>query len=227
MDGTLGKRDTGPRNPDGTWMAGVERGPYKPFPFPVGTRFGELTVAAWRHRRDRRTGRPMGWDPTCRCSCGWEGPVARHNLKNGRSTRCNACAKLSATAKRYWKYSAAMPEDAHRSRLLGRLDACIDRCHNAASAQFHHYGGRGLFVADEWREDRAAFLRHVRNLPGWDDPQLQMDRIDNDGGYFPGNVRFISRSGNMLNRRRVADLQERIRRLEAENADLRSRLGGA
>jgi len=198
----------------------VVRGPYKPFPFPIGTRFGELTVIYWKQRLTKATGRSMGWDPICRCSCGWEGFVNRVNIKKGRSTRCNACAKL-ASAKRWWKYKAALPNDAHRSRLLARFDAAVDRCENPRNAGYHHYGARGIRVHRPWIEDRALYLQHVQTLPGWDNPRLDMDRVDNDRGYEPGNLRFATRSANMLNRRHVGDMQERIQRLEEENADLR------
>jgi hypothetical protein len=41
-----------------------------------------------------------------------------------------------------------------------------------------------------------------------------MDRVDVDGPYAPGNIRFVSRSDNLRNKRKVADLEERIRHLE-------------
>jgi hypothetical protein len=77
-----------------------------------------------------------------------------------------------------------------------------------------HYGGRGISVYEEWRRNRAAFLQYVQTLKGWDDPSLQMDRINVNGNYEPGNIRFVSPSENMSNKRKVADLEARIRYLE-------------
>lgn len=211
----------GPRNPDGTWMAGVERGPYKPFPFPVGFKSGELTVIGWA-RQYKPDGKSRGWGPVVRCSCGREGPVDRGNFARGASTRCDTCAKKAAAGKRYWKYEAALPDAAHRERLLNRLAAQITRCHSETSKHYKHYGGRGITVCDEWRADRAAFLRYAQTLPGWDDPALDIDRIDNDAGYGPGNIRFVSRAQNAANKRKVGDMQSRIAELEAEIARLRS-----
>ena len=215
-------RNSGPRNLDGTWVAGVARGPYRPVPFPVGSVFGELTIREWvNHKR--------GWHPRCSCSCGWEGVVDRDNLKRGRSSRCNACAKRKAgvTQKRYHGYADIVPDEFHRERLLNRISACIQRCENPSNSSWHHYGKRGIRVYPDWVADRRAFLAYVVSLEGWDVPHLELDRIDNSRGYEPGNLRFVSRGENMLNRRTVAALQERIRSLEAEVESLRHKLRGA
>lgn len=216
------RRNTGPRNPDGTWMAGMVRGPYRPFPFPVGTQFGDLTVIRWDHYTSR-DGKPWGYRPVCRCTCGAENMVYASSLKAGRSTRCNICAKVAAAAKRYWAYKHAMADDEHRARLLNRLSSAIARCTNPKNASFKHYGLRGISVAAEWRDDRTTFLRHVQTLPGWDDPALEMDRRDTNGSYEPGNVRFVTKRANIKNKRRLEDLEQRIRDLERDNANLRSR----
>lgn len=155
-----------------------------------------------------------------KCDCGFpEYTVEANNFRTFKTTRCNHCAKQSAgtTRKLYWGYSEVMPEDSHRERLLNRLSAAITRCHNQNDSAYANYGGRGIYVCGEWRADRAAFLRYVRSLPGWDTPEFEMDRIDVNGGYDYGNIRFISRRENMLNKRRIQDLEREI-------ADLKARL---
>lgn len=183
----------------------------------VGDRFGELVVLGLDLG-------PFGGIRSirCRCSCGSESAVHVSNLRRGASTRCNACAKRASGAytKRYWKYAGIVPDDEHRRRLLNRLAAAIGRCHRPADRGYRSYGGRGIRVCDEWRVDRAAFLQHAVALPGWDDPRLEMDRVDVDGDYAPGNIRFVTRAENARNKRRVVDL-------DAEVRDLRHRLGRA
>jgi hypothetical protein len=81
-------------------------------------------------------------------------------------------------------------------------------------------------------ESRADFLRYLLTLDGWDKPELQLDRIDNEQGYVPGNLRFCTRSTNMANKRKikardVESLKRRIALLEQENANLRHSDGGA
>lgn len=190
---------------------------------PAGARFGELTVLGYAFYLTNG-GRSYGWTPYCQCSCGWEGCVLRDNLAQGKSTRCDKCAKRAASGKRWWKYKDAMPDDAHRERLLNRLSSIITRCTNKDSRTYMSYGGRGIGVYDGWRKDRAEFLRYVQTLPGWDIPEYELDRIDNDKGYYPGNIRFVSRSENLLNKRHVNDMSQRIIQLEKENAELRAEI---
>jgi hypothetical protein len=117
-----------------------------------------------------------------------------------------------------------LPDDEQRERLLNRIASCISRCHNGGARHFPHYGGRGIFVHAAWRVDRSLFLRHLLTLEGWDRPEFELDRIDNDGGYAPGNLRFVSRGANVRNRRTVGKLQQRVADLDKEVRDLRSRL---
>ena len=227
-DGAGDKRNFGSRNPDGTWVGGVVRGPSKPFPFEVGAVVGELTCLRWERKT---TG---GFHPVMQCSCGWSGFVDRYNIVAGRTTRCDACAKRKAVETRWERkgYFAVCPDRGHRDRLLDRISAIIVRCTNPRSSVYPDYGGRGITVYTEWVANRVEFLRYLVGLYGWDNPELQLDRTDNSKGYEPGNLRFVSRSVNMANKRRitareVVEFKRRIATLEAENADLRHRLRGA
>lgn len=227
------RRNFGPRNSDGTWMGGVERGPAKPFPIPVGTTQGELTVLDWRRVQLFRDCSPM-YEPYVRCSCGWEGFVARSNLLRGRSTRCNTCAKAKSleTRKSYFEYASIISDAAHRERILNRVSAIFSRCENEKSKTYPDYGLRGIRVWEGWRDNRAAFVKYLVALDGWDKPELQLDRIDNDRGYEPGNLRFCTRSVNMSNKRKISardveELKRKLELLERENANLRREQRGS
>lgn len=188
----------------------------------VGDRFGELTVIGFNHG-------PAGGILTIQvqCSCG-AAPhrVFDYNLRNGKSTRCRLCASKQAGfwRKRFHGYADIVPDEAHRVRLLNRISACFNRCTNPNDAGFHSYGARGIGICAAWVADRKEFLRYLVSLDGWDRPKLELDRIDVDRGYEPGNLRFVSKRVNQGNRRKVRVMQARIDELERENADLRSRL---
>ena len=197
-----------------TMVGSAISGSRRRYPLPsIGHRSGKLTVTGYVQ------GKRGGVEALIvRCKCRPdEYSVDVHNFKKFKSTRCPLCAKVAAHAKRYWVYSDAMPDDNHRTRLLNRLASAISRCHVPSNRAYPHYGGRGICVHKEWREDRTSFLTYVQTLSGWDIPEFEMDRIDVNGNYEPGNIRFVSRSDNLKNKRRVANL-------EAQIADLRSRL---
>jgi hypothetical protein len=71
------------------------------------------------------------------------------------------------------------------------------RCRNPKMKFWENYGGRGIQVCKEW-DDFYRFAADVGPRPSrWH----SIDRVDNDGHYEPGNVRWATKSEQMLNRR--------------------------
>ena len=187
-------------------------GTRRKYPLPlIGHRSGKLTVTGYV------SGERHGVKALLvKCDCGRpEYPMEQNNFKDFRATRCHHCAKEGQGRKVYWKYYAAMADTGHRERLLNRLSAAITRCHNPQSRTYKDYGGRGIHVWRGWIDDRAEFLRYVQLCPGWDDPSREMDRRDNNAGYEPGNIRFVTRSENAFNKRSVGALEKEIARLRS------------
>lgn len=78
----------------------------------------------------------------------------------------------------------------------------VGRCSDPGHPNWPNYGGRGIAVCDRWRGDVAAFIADVSALadPHWA-PGLSLDRVDNDGGYRPGNVRWATAKQQAANQR--------------------------
>lgn len=72
------------------------------------------------------------------------------------------------------------------------------RCQNPKCKAYRNYGARGISVCDEWQEFEPFYEWAIEN--GYS-KGLDLDRKDNDAGYFPENCRWISRKENVNNRR--------------------------
>lgn len=81
----------------------------------------------------------------------------------------------------------------------------IGRCHDDNHKQYADYGGRGIKVCDEWRCPENGFDRFLEHIGKKPEPSLSLDRIDNDKGYEPGNVRWATRYQQTHNRRPYSD----------------------
>lgn len=77
------------------------------------------------------------------------------------------------------------------------------RCTDPEHAAYPSYGGRGITMYEAWIEDPAAFIAHVGLRPT---PKHEIDREDNERGYEPGNVRWVTRTVNSRNRRNNRNL---------------------
>ena len=65
-----------------------------------------------------------------------------------------------------------------------------------------NYGGRGICMCNEWFQDYEKFKEFVSALEHYGEPGYTLDRIDNDGWYEPGNVRWATQNEQKSNTRR-------------------------
>lgn len=73
------------------------------------------------------------------------------------------------------------------------------RCNNPKSKDYKYYGGRGIKVKFTSFDD---FYNYVVNELKIDPRGLTIDRINNDGNYERGNIRFVTKAENNQNRRK-------------------------
>lgn len=76
--------------------------------------------------------------------------------------------------------------------------AAKQRCLTPWNAAYAYYGARGITFHPAWENDFEAFLVEIGPRPT---AQHVLDRINNDQGYVPGNIRWVTKSVSQINRR--------------------------
>lgn len=138
---------------------------------------------------------------------------------------CRRCARGLVVNNRLRDagYPHITTKTSHYARLRSVLDGAIARCHNPKHPGWKNYGGRvrnPISVYAPWRDDKVAGILYFLSLPDWDVPGFELDRVDNNKGYEPGNLRFVDVVTNSNNRRTVQGLELVAVTLSEENAAL-------
>lgn len=161
----------------------------------IGRRFGRLTVLGENGRSPCRSRMYL-----CRCDCGKETAVRANALRSGNTKSCGCWARDRA------RFALALYRTKHGCAGGGRKTSeynawcCLrERCARPNHPFWKHYGGRGITVCDRWLHSFENFLADVGPRPG---PGYSIDRINNDGNYEPGNVRWATRTQQANNQRR-------------------------
>jgi hypothetical protein len=146
----------------------------------TGSVFARLSVL--RRSVNNSQGR-SSW--LCRCDCGKEITVLGTHLISGNTKSCG-CLKRGP-----------MADCRYTAEYIAWRDA-IQRCYNPKIKRYKDYGGRGIRMCNEWRDDFRSFLSHIGKKPV---KSLTLDRIDTNGDYEPGNVRWATKATQSRNRR--------------------------
>lgn len=145
-------------------------------------------------RKPKETSKQKEQYAMFKCDCGKETEIYKRHGVSGSVKRCKECGNLART-KHLFKHGIS------RTKEYMILANMIQRCENQSNPEYKNYGGRGISVCSEWRNDPEAFVSYVRQLTNHNTDGYTIDRINVDRNYEAGNIRYASKVTQSNNKR--------------------------
>ena len=153
-----------------------------------GKKFGMWTVL---ERAEKKSENNKGlWK--CLCECGKIGYVNSYNLIHKKSLSCG-CIQKKVTIERLTTHNLT------NTKLYRIYFDMKRRCYNPNNKRYKDYGGRGISICDEWKNDFMSFYNW--SIENNYKEGLSIDRINVNGNYEPSNCRWATKKQQSNNKR--------------------------
>lgn len=130
----------------------------------------------------------------CKCMCGSVVSVSMYHFIHGRVKSCG-CYRRQVVSKQFQKYHPIVPG------IYTSYKSMIGRCYDKSHKSYSNYGGRGVIVCDEWKNNYQTFLDWALSN-GWKE-NYEIDKdLKGDGMlYSPDNCCWVTKLANNNNRK--------------------------
>ncbi|MHB1167496.1 MAG: hypothetical protein ACYC0N_03010 [Carboxydocellales bacterium] len=153
-------------------------------------RFGKLTVIQFSHVDDKKQSH---W--FCLCDCNKDKIITKKGkyLTAGDTKSCG-CLREENLEKIRGKSNYRPTKEEYSKPYYKQLRNVwrnlIHRCHNPKYKGYKNYGGRGIYVCDEWRKDFWNFYNW--SIANGYQVGFSLDRLVIEKNYNPDNCEWIS-----------------------------------
>lgn len=172
----------------------------------IGKVFNRLTVISYAYKKNYEH------YFYCKCECNENKlkPVSLSCLLSGDSQSCG-CLKDEELLKRNTKHGMT------GTKFHNTYCYMKGRCYNKNNKRYDDYGGRGIYICDEWLNDFMNFYNdmyesYCEHIQIYGENNTSIDRVDNDGPYAPWNCKWstMEEQSNNKSSNRLINLNNEI-----------------
>ena len=147
----------------------------------AGEKYGKLTLLK-KTKKDKRG----NWLWLCKCECGNKKIIRINNLIQGGSKSCGCLRK---------EHPGNMKHGLSRSRFYHIWSSMYGRCYRPYIGEaYHRYGEKGIDVCPKWQKFQGfiddMYKSYQKHCEKYGEKQTTIDRLDNNKGYWPNNVKW-------------------------------------
>lgn len=169
-----------------------EKNQYEKYNHKESDVFGRLTLTGVTYFKEQSGHRRRIVE--AKCECGVIRDYVFDSIKRGKIRSCGCLLRDSLKESPH-----AKTHGLRHHPLYTVYRGMKERCYRPKSISYPNYGARGIIICPEWLKDFKVFFDWAISN-GWRHG-FDIDRIDNDGIYEPGNCRFVTDKVSSRNRR--------------------------